>query len=500
MRGPDADVVVVGAGPAGSAAAAQLAAFGLRVVILERARFPRPRIGESLPPKVESLFRILGVQAEVAAAGFARMRGTVVSQGAGRDRAYHPFDPEGGRRGYQVDRARLDALLLARAQALGAQLCEGAAAELGWDGPHRVVRRRDGGALTARFVVDASGAAGWGARALGLRRREAVRTVALAGYWAHARLPDDFEATATLFEMLPDGWIWSLLRQDGLRNVTLGLDAAQVKDPAVLPEALYLERVRASELVGPLLTPARQAGPLTAHDATWIRAERFVEDGVLFAGDAAATIDPLTSQGVYKALRSGVVAASVVNTALHRPKDAALALDHYAEVQAELADAYGAVARTFYRASPYADAPFWRTRIRADAAAPDALGDAAAEAGVARRAELRRLAMEAGGQRLRLGAAPGLSLERRAALRGPFVELTPALVFAGRAVDLGGLDPQALLPLLDDRPMAEVFDRYAAAVGAGPSAPLGRQLMRGLLNLVERGALTTRVAPPGRAR
>ncbi|MCA9549924.1 MAG: tryptophan 7-halogenase, partial [Myxococcales bacterium] len=321
MARPDADIIVVGAGPAGSAAAARLAAFGHRVLILERARFPRPRIGESLPPKVDDLLQVLGAAEAVAAAGFARMRGTVVARGGDEAPLFHPFDPAGGRRGYQVERGRFDSLLLERARALGAEVRAAAAAELGWAGPLRQVSLREGGALTARFVVDASGAAGWGARALGLRSKEPVRTVALAGYWAGCRLPElrsagVVEATATFFEMLPDGWIWSVLRQDGLRNVTLGLDAGRVKDPEVLPLELYLDTVRASALVGPMLGPARLEGGLSAHDATWTRAERFVADGILFAGDAAATIDPLTSQGVFKAMRSGIVAASVVNTVL----------------------------------------------------------------------------------------------------------------------------------------------------------------------------------------
>src|SRR5215207_6489953 len=76
---PDADVVIVGGGPAGSAAALWCVRQGLRVVLLEREEFPRHRPGETLPPGVEPVFVQLGVNEAIAAAGFTRHPGTQVS-------------------------------------------------------------------------------------------------------------------------------------------------------------------------------------------------------------------------------------------------------------------------------------------------------------------------------------------------------------------------------------------------------------------------------------
>jgi hypothetical protein len=159
------------------------------------------------------------------------------------------------------------------------------------------------------------------------------------------------------------------------------------------------------------------------------------------------------------------------------------------------------VARTFYRASPYAALPFWRARMWGDDPAGEAAAEARFEAGQARRADLSAAVRREGGQALRLAAAPGLSLAPRPVIRGGLVVSAPCAVFEGRVVELPDVEPQVLLPLIDDRPMAAVFDAYAAAVGQAPSVVLGRRIMGALLALADPGALTTRVAaPPGPGR
>jgi flavin-dependent dehydrogenase len=492
----DGEVVVAGAGPAGTSAAIALALFGHRVAIFERAHFPRHRIGESLPPKIAPVFAMLGVEDAVASAGFVRMTGTTVHLGLGA--ATHDFDPAKRALGYQVDRARFDRLLLDRARATGVRAIEGAQVTgVDRDREGRVtgvlVKRGDVQELVpAAFVVDATGSAAVVSRALGLKKREAIRTVALTGYFTGARIPDAYPAENTLFEMRPDGWLWSVMIAGGRRNVTLGLDPADLKTAGRDAAAIYAERLGRSQLIGPLVNGAALEGEIIANDATWFFSERYAGAGFLLAGDAASFIDPLTSQGVYKAMHAGLNAAAAINTILRRPKDAELAISFYGDLQARAQRSYTEVALSFYRTSPFVAEPFWNARVRGDLWSPAAetfSPEWNAKAQSRREAFTRRLENE-GGSNVRVRLKPGLEIADRPTVQGGFVVLGPSLVasdptelssFAqGERVDLG-----ALLALLDGRTVADVFEGYVAATGRARSSAEARDLMRALGTLAE---------------
>lgn len=491
------DVGVIGGGPAGSALAALLASRGYSVLLIDRAGFPRPRIGESLPPKVEVLLRILEVEEAVQTAGFTRMRGTTICQG--RDVVTHDFHPDGHRLGFQVDRSTFDRLLLDRARAAGATVLE----ESTFTDVHleeaRVAGMRFSHAgheaqVRTRFLVDASGASGVLSRTLGLKRRDAIRTVALSAYWKESRVPDGFPAGNTLFEMLADGWIWSVLRADGLRNVTLGVDPGTVKQAGVPNVELYLERVYGSKLVGSLLADARVASAVEIHDATWSAAERYAGDGFLLAGDAASVIDPLTSQGVYKALQSGITGAAVINTCLARPEDAEMALGYYQESQEATQQCFAEIALSFYRGSPHAEEPFWKTRMRSEALFESGLLDAQIiQENQRRQAFLDRIGV-VGGDNLRVARAPELALGKRPVAEGGFIVRRDALGVEDERgllsrVDTTGADAAALYDLLDGRTVSELFEAYVERTGRERSARLGRTLMLALANLAACGLI-----------
>lgn len=515
--------MIAGGGPAGSSAAIVLRNAGHEVVLLERAVFPRPHIGESLPPKVGVLLAILGVHEEVQRAGFVRMTGTTVAQGddvhtfdfdlvrapaapPGPSRAAVPSDLSAG---YQVERARFDAILLGRARAAGAEVIEGATvigldgAEGGWTGARARLGAGEVRTFEGAFVIDATGARGVVARMLGVRQKELVHTTALAGYFRGASgagsargsaLPPGISPANTLFEVLPDGWIWSVLLASGRRNVTVGFDTSALRSAARSPSELYFDALARSRLVGPLVAGLELESELSAHDATSFSSDRYAGPGFAIAGDAGSLIDPLTSHGVYKAIHSGISAASVINTILQRPEHTTLALEHYNVEQSRAYARYADLAATFHHASPFVSSPFWAARTRAAPAGPRRFSEEWIAEHAARRDQFRAEVERLGGRGVAVRAHPALSLSRGTVARGGFIVPRAVLTSAEDALfelggDTHGVDVGSLFPLLDGRTLEAVFEGYAAAIDAPRSSELGRRLTLFLGVLVERGLL-----------
>ena len=132
--------MVAGGGPAGATIAHQLAGFGYRVVLIEKRRFPRHQIGESLTPSILPLLDFLGVRTQVEQAGFLRMAGHSVCWGSSQPRtAYYSSDHH--RRGFQSVRADFDLILLNQARQAGVQVMEGQPVrDVRSDGEHDVTR------------------------------------------------------------------------------------------------------------------------------------------------------------------------------------------------------------------------------------------------------------------------------------------------------------------------------------------------------------------------
>ncbi|HKP01726.1 MAG TPA: FAD-dependent oxidoreductase [Chthoniobacterales bacterium] len=294
------DVIVLGGGPAGCAAAIQCAQRGLKVALLEAKAFPRHCPGETLHPGVEPVLRQLGLFERVLTANFPRHEGNWIEWGK-QPLRFEPFgsDAEGPWRGFQAWRATFDALLLDRAREVGVEIHQPCAT--------REIIREDGrvagvmtsaGPLAAKWTLDAAGSRHWLARQLALRvKKFSPRLTARYGY-ARGRCParDD----APLISADATGWTWTARIQPELYQWTR-LDFARTARPAGwLP----------AELQG--LVPE---GPTRAADVTWRKVEPVVGPGFFLVGDAAATLDPASSHGVLKGLMSGMMAAHFVESA-----------------------------------------------------------------------------------------------------------------------------------------------------------------------------------------
>ncbi|MCG8448157.1 MAG: tryptophan 7-halogenase [Pirellulales bacterium] len=163
------DIAILGAGPAGCAAAISAAHAGLHAVLIEGSQFPRFRPGESLHPGIQPLMAQLGCEEELLAAGFPRFAGIHVQWGAKPRFDEFGGDKSGPWLGFQARRADFDQLLLNRARQVGVEVFQPCRALHPIVSEHRVVAvETSEGTIGTRFIVDAAGGGHWLARKLGI--------------------------------------------------------------------------------------------------------------------------------------------------------------------------------------------------------------------------------------------------------------------------------------------------------------------------------------------
>jgi geranylgeranyl reductase family protein len=325
-----ADVIVVGAGPAGSSAAWWLATAGLDVVVLEKAAFPREKVcGDGLTPRGVKALDDMGVDTS----GWVRHKGLRVQGGGEVVEVDWPTLAHWPDYSLVLRRSDLDARLAAHAQAAGARLHTGvtvteplldeAGRVVGVEsqvGPEKTPKR-----WRAQLVVSAEGLSGRLAKVLGLVRREdRPLGVAVRRYVATPRSADryldisfDLSADGPTADSMPGyGWVFGM--GDGTANVGFGLlDTRRGNGSdhrAVLKQ--WLDTFPAEEHLGEeyAVTPLRGAGlPMALH-----RGPAYTR-GLLLAGDAAGTVNPFNGEGISYAMETGRMAAETAVDALGAP-------------------------------------------------------------------------------------------------------------------------------------------------------------------------------------
>ena len=307
------DVVVVGAGPAGTAAAITARARGLSVVCLDKAHFPRDKTcGDGLTANALRLLEKLGIAAaDLNAMEPAFVRETVLVSPSGR-RVRLPL-PTDGAHAAVVSRRLLDAALVENASGRGVDIRQGVAIEdLKQDADTVQLTLADGAVLDASYVIAADGHWSTVRRAV---EPDAPRDL---GEWHAVRQYFDGVADERLWvlferDLLP-GYAWVFPLPDGRANVGFGVlrsDGRSGRELKDLWPAL-LGRPAVRDILGPAARPSEpvHAWPIP----TRYEPARLLNGRVLFAGDAAGVVDPMTGEGIAQAIETGMLAAEAIAT------------------------------------------------------------------------------------------------------------------------------------------------------------------------------------------
>ena len=314
----DADVVVVGAGPGGSAAAHWLARAGAKVALLDRARFPRDKsCGDGVTGHSIAIMHDMGVAFDAFGGKGARTFGGLIGGPSGGSFAADPPLGDDGCRieCWCVPRMLLDHELVRAAVRAGATLREETSftALLRRDGAVCGVEYSDSsgtGQIACKLVIGADGAHSAVARALGLLENPPPHLgYALRGYYEGVEgLSDKLEIYYYDRRTLPGyGWIFPV--GDGLANIGIGIYSGELRRSRKKLRDLLDEFITQPQ-VAARCRNARPVGRALGWPLPVSSANRpTVFDGALLVGDAAALVDPLSGEGIWTAMVSGRSAA-----------------------------------------------------------------------------------------------------------------------------------------------------------------------------------------------
>ncbi len=353
----DFDVVVIGGGPGGSATAGLLAQQGHKVLVLEKEKFPRYHIGESLITGSMPTIEALGLRERLDRMGYVRKYGGTLmwgrNQGAWDFRFTEASEYEYT---FQVRRADFDSVLMARARELGALVIEEATVqEVLFEGERavgvRYQRKSDSEATTvgSKLVIDASGQQHLLARKLGLvEYHDDLRNIAV---WAYFQNCDRYSGTRwgdTLTENRPHGWFWFIPLSDGTVSVGYVTPIDEYKKAGKSLEELHASELAAADEITSLTAPAtRVSGYRTIKDWSYT-CSKFHGPGWALVGDSAAFIDPLLSTGVGLTLRGALGLFETANLALRNPDDEKALYERYERNYREFLEGLLEFVRFFY--------------------------------------------------------------------------------------------------------------------------------------------------------
>lgn len=332
--GLDADVLIIGGGPAGAILGSYLGQAGVDHLILDKAVHPRPHVGESLICSTTRIFQEIGFLSVLEREGFVRKPGAVWTRGgdpAARVLKFQPIPHLGVRQDYtyHVDRGRFDRLLLDHARGLGSRVIEGSqvtGVEFGPDGSAVGVRVQPGGegaerVMRGRIVVDASGRNSVLGSQLGLKRNDpSFDQFAVHSWFEGVDRGPAQTADYIHLHILPGprSWLWQIPISPAVTSVGIVTRRDDFVKGDEAPARFFARQVASHPEFARRMAQARPLHEFVREGNYSYAMERFTGDGWLLIGDAARFIDPIFSSGLSVAAESAQRAAAAIASALGR--------------------------------------------------------------------------------------------------------------------------------------------------------------------------------------
>jgi flavin-dependent dehydrogenase len=360
----DCDVLILGGGPGGSTLASSLALKNRRTILLEREKFPRFHIGESLLPCSSEVFRKIGILDKLEQRYLWKYGARFLCSTSRRVASYtfaEAFNTKADH-AYQVPRGDFDHVLLEHAKQLGADVRERwEATEVIFEDDRAVgVRARDLSKpdqiveLRAPVVADATGRDTL--LASRLRRKAKIARLDKSAFFTHYRntFREDAEREGNIQIIVWEhGWFWFIPFRGDVTSVGAVASADWIKEQrktgAKEPSDFFERAVAESSWATEFLVGAervRQVGSLA--DFSY-RIDQLTGDGWLFVGDAAGFLDPLFSSGAHLAIKSADLAASAIDEALSRGDTSRAAFTEYEKAVRYAVDLFLGVVQAFYK-------------------------------------------------------------------------------------------------------------------------------------------------------
>ena len=326
------DCIVMGAGPSGSTTATLVAKAGFSVLLVERERFPRRHVGESLMPDIYFVFEKLGILDKLKQSGYAKKVGVQFVNHAGRESAPFLFrwnDPNEWSETWHVPRPEFDQLLFDTAAENGADAVQGVRVlDVLMDGERAVGAKlqftnTDGTTETheirSKVVVDATGQSAILSSKLGLRRvNPDLKKAAIWGHFKGAKRDTEHGGvyTIVLHTNQRKSWFWYIPQADDVVSIGVVGDNDYMLKGRGTPSEVFFQEVDKCPALQWRMEGATQVDELVVAKEFSYLTDRSAGDGWTLVGDAWGFIDPVYSSGVFFALKSGELASECIVDAL----------------------------------------------------------------------------------------------------------------------------------------------------------------------------------------